>query len=121
MDGNKAPCDVLLGRRRRTCLRAGGHRFPATAVGNAAARRQTGVLDLAALDAALGRHAGRRVMLALQAANNETGVIQPVAEAAATGSRGRRARGLRRGPGGRPDRVLTLRASGADVLFLSGP
>ncbi|MGH6677341.1 MAG: cysteine desulfurase family protein, partial [Xanthobacteraceae bacterium] len=34
------------------------------------------------LQAALARHAGRRVMLALQAANNETGVIQPVAAAA---------------------------------------
>ena len=40
------------------------------------------MLDLDALESALGRHAGRRVMLALQAANNETGVIQPVAAAA---------------------------------------
>lgn len=41
-----------------------------------------GRLDLAALEAAL-KAAGRPVMLALQAANNETGVVQPVAEAAA--------------------------------------
>jgi cysteine desulfurase len=41
------------------------------------------VLDLGGLDAALARHAGARVLLALQAANNETGVLQPVAEAAA--------------------------------------
>jgi cysteine desulfurase len=42
-----------------------------------------GTLSLDALDEALARHAGRRVMLALQAVNNETGVIQPVREAAA--------------------------------------
>lgn len=41
-----------------------------------------GRLDLAALESAL-EEAGRPVMLALQAANNETGVVQPVAEAAA--------------------------------------
>lgn len=40
-----------------------------------------GVLDLAALDAALS-HAGSPVLLCLQAANNETGVLQPVAAAA---------------------------------------
>jgi cysteine desulfurase len=41
-----------------------------------------GRLDLAALDAALGMTGGRKVMLCLQAANNETGVLQPLAEAA---------------------------------------
>ncbi|HMN74034.1 MAG TPA: cysteine desulfurase family protein [Rhodoblastus sp.] len=40
-----------------------------------------GVLDLAALDAALARAEGP-VLLCLQAANNETGVLQPVAAAA---------------------------------------
>ncbi|MFT4097705.1 MAG: cysteine desulfurase family protein [Rhodoblastus sp.] len=40
-----------------------------------------GLLDLAALDAALARADGP-VVLCLQAANNETGVLQPVAEAA---------------------------------------
>ena len=42
-----------------------------------------GRIDLLALETLLEHHADRRVMLALQAANNETGVIQPVAEAAA--------------------------------------
>jgi cysteine desulfurase len=42
-----------------------------------------GRVDLAALDEALADNAGRRALLALQAANNETGVIQPIAEAAA--------------------------------------
>jgi cysteine desulfurase len=58
-----------------------GHRFSARQVvrlpvdGN-------GCLDLSALEHWLARHP-ERVMLALQAANNETGVLQPVAEAAA--------------------------------------
>lgn len=43
-----------------------------------------GRLRLDGLDAALARHAaaGRRVLLSLMVANNETGVLQPVAEAA---------------------------------------
>jgi cysteine desulfurase len=59
-----------------------GHRFPAAQTG-IVAPDAGGRLDLAALAEALDRHAGRRIMLAVQAANNETGVIQPVAEAAA--------------------------------------
>jgi cysteine desulfurase len=43
----------------------------------------SGRVDLAALDEALAENAGKRPLLALQAANNETGVIQPVAEASA--------------------------------------
>jgi cysteine desulfurase len=56
-----------------------GHRFPAGAVARAPLLPD-GRVDLAALDTLV---AGGRVMLALQAANNETGVLQPVAEAAA--------------------------------------
>ena len=82
LDGNKAPFEVLLvGAGEHACVLA-GHRFPATAVEKLPLTAD-GVLDLLALDTALARHAGRRVLLALQAANNETGVIQPVAEAAA--------------------------------------
>lgn len=59
-----------------------GHRFdPArTALlpGDAGGR-----LDLAALSGWIAAHEGRPLLLALQAANNETGVIQPLAEAAA--------------------------------------
>jgi cysteine desulfurase len=76
-----AGCDVLLiAAGEHSCVRD-GHRFPEGAV-ESLPLTSTGVLDLASLEAALGRHAGRRVMLALQAANNETGVLQPVAEAA---------------------------------------
>ncbi len=58
-------------------------------------------------------------MLALQAANNETGVIQPVAEAAATGPRRRRRRGLRRASRRRARSACDFAALSADVLVLS--
>ncbi len=58
-----------------------GHRFGDRASPLALTRE--GQLDLDALETALRKQAGAPVMLALQAANNETGVIQPVAEAAA--------------------------------------
>jgi cysteine desulfurase len=57
-----------------------GHRFAAA---DTLPLTSDGVLDLDALEAALRRHSGRRVLVALQAANNETGVVQPVAAAAA--------------------------------------
>ncbi len=73
-------CDVLL---------MGGGEHPAVGLGHRfGARVETlpmgadGVLDLAGLAVALERQRGRRVMLALQAANNETGVLQPVRAAA---------------------------------------
>jgi cysteine desulfurase len=59
-----------------------GHRFPAEHVVVLPVGAD-GVFDLAALDAELERAPGARVMLALQWANNETGVLQPVAAAAA--------------------------------------
>jgi cysteine desulfurase len=58
-----------------------GHRFPAAAV-RILPLLADGTLDLSALAAALSELGGRRPVLALQAANNETGVIQPVAAAA---------------------------------------
>lgn len=57
-----------------------GHRFGASA--EAVPVTSDGVLDLDALGMALDKHAGKRVMLAIQAANNETGVVQPVQAAA---------------------------------------
>lgn len=59
-----------------------GHRFAPDQTATVALD-SNGRLDLAALEMVLAAHEGRRVMLAVQAANNETGVIQPVAEAAA--------------------------------------
>ena len=57
-----------------------GHRFPASAV-EIAPLAADGRVDLDWLDAAVRRPG--RVLLALQGANNETGVIQPIARAAA--------------------------------------
>lgn len=76
-----APLDILLVGAGEHPSVLQGHRFPSEAVEQVALTRE-GALSLDALDAALARHNGRRVMLALQAVNNETGVIQPVAEAA---------------------------------------
>lgn len=63
------------------CIRAGG-RFPPEAIEILPATAD-GRLDLAALERALAAGQGRPTLLALQLANNETGAIQPVAEAAA--------------------------------------
>lgn len=62
---------------------ARGGRFPADAVETVPVDRD-GVVDLGALDGRLAALAanGRRALVSLMLANNETGVIQPVAEAA---------------------------------------
>jgi cysteine desulfurase len=75
------PFEILLIAGGEHACVLSGHRFPSEAV-EILPLTPDGRLDLAALKAALARHAGRRIMLALQAANNETGVIQPVAAAA---------------------------------------
>ena len=59
-----------------------GHRFGADRV-ELAPLRGDGMLDLEAFAAALRRPGGGVALVALQAANNETGVVQPLAEAAA--------------------------------------
>ena len=76
------PFDLLLIGAGEHMAAMAGHRFPAGAV-EMVPLTPDGVLDLEALEAAIARNAGRRIMLTLQAANNETGVIQPVAAAAA--------------------------------------
>ncbi len=75
------PFDILLIAGGEHACVLSGHRFPGHAV-EVLPLAPDGRLDLDRLDAALIRHAGRRVMLALQAANNETGVVQPVEAAA---------------------------------------
>jgi cysteine desulfurase len=77
----KQPFERLLIGAGEHAAALAGHRFPADSVEIMPLTPQ-GVLDLEALESALAGNAGRRVMLALQAANNETGVIQPVAAVA---------------------------------------
>ena len=72
------PCERLLISAGEHPAVLAGHRFGERA--EIVPLRADGVIDLGALERQV---AGRPVMLALQAANNETGVIQPVAEAAA--------------------------------------
>ncbi len=77
---DSAPMEVLLvgaGEHPAVLL---GHRFPAEAV-ERVALTPDGALSLPALQDALARHGGKRIMLALQSVNNETGVIQPLREA----------------------------------------
>lgn len=84
IDGRPRPCDILLAGATEHPAVLRGHRFPPGAVEVLPVDAQ-GRLRLDALAEALSRHgaAGRRALLALMVANNETGVVQPVAEAAA--------------------------------------
>ena len=73
-----ARCERLLMSAGEHPAVLAGHRFGARA--ETVPLDGSGVIDLVALERQV---AGRPVMLALQAANNETGVLQPVAAAAA--------------------------------------
>jgi cysteine desulfurase len=78
----EAPLDCLIvSRGEHACVLA-GHRFPPGRV-EVSPLGEDGRVDLDWLEAACRRLEGRRFMLALQGANNETGVIQPIAEAGA--------------------------------------
>lgn len=75
------PFEILLVGAGEHPAVLSGHRFTPEQV-EAVALTPAGDLSLPALETTLQRHAGRRIMLALQAANNETGVLQPVRAAA---------------------------------------
>ena len=76
--GWPAPTRLLHGASEHPCV-AAGHRFPDEAVEHLPVDA-AGVIDLAALDARLAELAGECVLISVHAANNETGVIQPLAE-----------------------------------------
>lgn len=77
---DKRPRDrLLLSAIEHSSVRTGG-RFPAAVIEDVAVNSD-GCIDLDALRAALARTA--RPLVSLMLANNETGVVQPVAEAAA--------------------------------------
>ncbi|MGH6847379.1 MAG: cysteine desulfurase family protein [Methylocella sp.] len=79
----KRPFGLLVASAGEHQAVLAGHRF-APAQLELAGIEPRGGLDIAALGATLARASatGKRIMLAVQAANNETGVIQPVAAAA---------------------------------------
>ena len=78
---DKRPFDrLLVSAIEHPSVLAGG-RFDPAAVDRVAVNT-SGAIDLAALERRLEALAGQRVLVSLMAANNETGVIQPVREAA---------------------------------------
>ncbi len=86
----RTPATLLLhGATEHSCV-IDGHRFPAGAA-EAIPVDGDGVADLGWLEARLERltaeQAGARALVSLHLANNETGVIQPVAEVAALATR----------------------------------
>jgi len=78
--GRAPPVRLIASAGEHACVLK-GHRFAPSAV-ERAPLRDDGRIDLGALAKMLAHGAGP-AMLALQGANNETGVVQPVAEAAA--------------------------------------
>jgi cysteine desulfurase len=77
--GGRGASRLLAGAGEHPCVLE-GHRF-----GDALERIPLdgdGVIDLGWLEARLQRGPGERVLVSIQTANNETGVLQPVAEAA---------------------------------------
>jgi cysteine desulfurase len=80
--GERRDFDLLLVSAGEHPCVLQGHRFSAQRV-IVLPLEPSGQLNLAALDEILAQNEARRPLLALQAANNETGVIQPVVEAAA--------------------------------------
>ncbi len=114
-DGGAPLTQLFLCAGEHACVLQ-GHRFP-EAQTRLVPLLPTGIIDLAALAAMLAEAAGARVLLALQAANNETGVIQPVAEASELVHR---AGGLVVCDAVQAAGRLDLRGLGADALFISG-
>lgn len=114
--GEAAPEVLLVSAGEHPCV-LDGHRFPADAV-EIVPIGADGRVDLDALAARLAALAPRRALVSLQAANNETGIVQPVAEAAAIA----RAHGAMihcdavQAPGRMP---LSICAFGVDALTLS--
>ena len=77
--GREAPIRTVADLGHRTSIGAAGGRFRARCRRGDSGRAD-GVIDLAALERMLA--SGRRALVSLMAANNETGVVQPVGEAA---------------------------------------
>ncbi|GGE43869.1 cysteine desulfurase [Agaricicola taiwanensis] len=113
----KPPLDALLISATEHSAALQGHRFPAEAVEVLPVARD-GRIELDALDEALARRPGQRIMVALQTANNETGVLQPIGDVAA---RVHAVGGLMAVDAVQSAGKMTLdiRAMGADLLIVS--
>ncbi|GJD36648.1 cysteine desulfurase family protein [Methylobacterium aerolatum] len=76
--GLPAPTRLLFSATEHPCV-AAGHRFPAEACETLPVDG-AGVLDLAHLEARLAALRDETVLISVHAANNETGVVQPLAD-----------------------------------------
>ncbi|MDP4003463.1 cysteine desulfurase family protein [Methylobacterium sp. NEAU K] len=76
--GQTRPTRLLHTATEHPCV-AAGHRFPEAAVEQLPVTPD-GVIDLAVLEARLTALAGESVLVSVHAANNETGVVQPLAD-----------------------------------------
>jgi cysteine desulfurase len=74
--GRPAPTHLLIGATEHPCV-AAGHRFPPDCV-DVIPVDAAGLIDLVALEGLLARHADAGVLISVHAANNETGVVQPI-------------------------------------------
>lgn len=116
--GMPAPTRLLVSATEHPCV-AAGHRFPAEVV-EVLPVDPRGVLRLEALRERLAARAGESLLISVHAANNETGVVQPLAEIVALARRHGRAlvhsdavQAIGRMP-------LDTGALGLDALTLSG-
>jgi len=78
--GQEGPTLLLVGSVEHPSV-LDGHRFPGGAVERIPALAD-GIVDVAWIEQRLARAGAGRVLLSLQVANNETGVLQPIAETA---------------------------------------
>lgn len=76
--GRSAPTRLLISATEHPCVSA-GHRFAPGSV-DVVPVDASGVIDLVALRTRLAECAGQTVLISVHAANNETGVIQPLTE-----------------------------------------
>src|SRR6202163_399262 len=80
--GHKEPLErLMVSASEHPSVRSGG-RFPRESVEDIAVTTD-GVVDLATLERRLAELGGRPVLVSIMHANNETGVVQPIAAAAA--------------------------------------
>jgi cysteine desulfurase len=75
--GQPAPTRLIISATEHACVSA-GKRCPADCI-DVIPVDASGLIDLGALEGLLARHADASVLISVHAANNETGVIQPLA------------------------------------------
>ena len=116
--GSAPPTRLLIGATEHPCV-AAGHRFPADAV-EVLPVSACGVIDLDALAARLVALSDVDVLVSVHAANNETGVIQPISNVVSLARRHGRALVHTDAVQAIGKVSLDFSALGLDALTLSG-